>query len=63
MRWSRSLEKCCANNANSATISRFYDMYEEVVKEFNIPKENVYNMDEKGIQLGGGEAGCLNHQS
>ena len=55
MRWSRSLEKCRANNANPATIRHFYDMYEEVVKEFNIPKENVYNMDEKGIQLGVGK--------
>lgn len=55
MRWSWSLEKCCANNANPATISCFYDIYKEVVKEYNIPTENIYNMDEKGIQLGVGK--------
>ena len=55
IQWSRSQEKCHANNANPATIRRFYDIYEEVVKEFNIPKENIYNMDEKGIQLGIGK--------
>lgn len=63
MRWSWSLEKCCANNANPATISRFYDIYEEVVKEYNIPTENIYNMDEKGIQLGVGKrvASIIDH--
>jgi len=55
IRWSRSLEKCRANNANPATIRCFYDIYEEVVKEFNILKENIYNMDEKRIQLGVGK--------
>ena len=53
--WTQSLEQCHANNVNHPTIYKFFDILEELVKEFNIPIENIYNMDEKGIQLGVGK--------
>jgi len=28
---------------------------EDTIKSYNIPAENIYNMDEKGIQLGIGQ--------
>jgi len=31
-------------------VNEFYELLEEVIK--GIPAENIYNMDEKGIQLG-----------
>ncbi|KAF9477143.1 hypothetical protein BDN70DRAFT_811132, partial [Pholiota conissans] len=33
----------------------FFNIYEEVVQQYNIPQENIYNCDEKGIQLGIGK--------
>ena len=33
-------------------VQEFYDLLDETVKEFNISSENIYNMDEKGIQMG-----------
>jgi len=54
-KWTQSLEKCRANNVNYATIMNFRDIFEEVVAFFNIPPENMYNMDEKGLQLGVGK--------
>lgn len=29
-------------------------MIEQIITEYNIPPENIYNMDEKGVQLGVG---------
>ena len=53
--WTQSLEQCRANNVNRPTVYKFFDILEELVKEFNIPIENIYNMDEKGVQLGVGK--------
>jgi hypothetical protein len=39
---------------NYPTISGFFEMLKEVLAQHEIPWENVYNMDEKGCQLGGG---------
>ena len=35
-------------------MADFYEMLGDIMKEYNIPQENVYNMDEKGVQLGVG---------
>jgi hypothetical protein len=55
VKWSSTLEKCCAASLNPVLVNEFYDLLEEVVKEHDIPAENIYNMDEKGIQLGVGQ--------
>jgi hypothetical protein len=53
--YTQSLEKCCENNVNPATINKFFDIFEEVVSEYNINESDIYNMDKKGIQLGVGK--------
>lgn len=47
-----SLEKCRAKALNRTAVEGFYDILEQVVEEFGIKKENTWNMDEKGVQLG-----------
>jgi len=46
------LESACARSLNQVTANKFFDMLANVVKEHNILPENLYNIDEKGIQLG-----------
>jgi len=47
-----SLEKCQAKALNQTAVDGFYDVLEAVVEEFHIKQENMWNMDEKGVQLG-----------
>ena len=54
-RYTQSLEKCRADNVNPTTIAGFFDVFAFVVKEFNIQPHCLYNMDEKGVQLGIGK--------
>ncbi|THU83132.1 DDE-domain-containing protein, partial [Dendrothele bispora CBS 962.96] len=42
---------------NYTTVNRHFELLKSVLDENDIPWENVYNMDEKGIQLGGGRRG------
>jgi len=42
---------------NYTAVNDHFIKLEKVIKENNIPWENIYNMDEKGIQLGGGRKG------
>jgi hypothetical protein len=46
------LEKAHAKALNQFAVNEFFDMLMEVMKEYDILPENLYNMDEKGIQLG-----------
>ncbi len=39
---------------NRPVVGRHFDLLIQVIQKFNIPIENVYNMDEKGCQRGGG---------
>ena len=39
---------------NKPTVERHFTLLESVIKENEIPPENIYNMDEKGVQRGGG---------
>ncbi|KIJ47650.1 hypothetical protein M422DRAFT_136350, partial [Sphaerobolus stellatus SS14] len=39
---------------NTESVHDFFDKLEAVIKAHQIPCTNIYNMDEKGIQLGGG---------
>ncbi|KAJ2919050.1 hypothetical protein MD484_g1314, partial [Candolleomyces efflorescens] len=44
-----------AANFNEPTIKDYFDKLEAVFTEFNgIPAGNLWNMDEKGVQMGGG---------
>ena len=44
----------CAHNFNPNVVGRHFQILGELLKQFDVPLENMYNMDEKGIQLGGG---------
>jgi hypothetical protein len=45
-------EKTHAKALNQFAVDEFFDMLTEVIEEYNILPGNLYNMDEKGIQLG-----------
>ena len=55
MKWTTGLEKCHAQALSPAAVSNFYDTLNDLVTKYDITKENIYNMDEKGIQLGMGK--------
>lgn len=44
---------------NYTTVNKYFEMLNKVITENDIPWEHVYNMDEKGVQMGGG---CRNLQ-
>ena len=44
---------------NFTTCNHHFKLLGDFLEKHNIPWENVYNMDEKGIQLGGGRKGNL----
>jgi hypothetical protein len=46
------LGKAHAKALNQFAIDEFFEMLTDIIKEFNILPQNLYNMDEKGIQLG-----------
>jgi DDE superfamily endonuclease len=49
------LDPKCAKNFNEAVIKDYFDKLEEFHSRFGgIPPEHIWNMDEKGIQMGGG---------
>ncbi|KAJ7031848.1 DDE superfamily endonuclease-domain-containing protein [Mycena alexandri] len=52
--WTTGLESCCARCLNRALVLEYFDILEELQLEYNFPPENIYNMDEKGIQMGVG---------
>lgn len=43
-----------ARSFNRPTVMRHFELLKKKIDENEIPWENVYNMDEKGVQLGGG---------
>ncbi|KIJ50041.1 hypothetical protein M422DRAFT_160139 [Sphaerobolus stellatus SS14] len=49
----RPLDPCHARAFNPTTVNAHFTLLEAVVSSFDIPVENIYNMDEKGAQLGG----------
>ena len=38
--------------SNLLNILNFFEMYSELMEKYEIQPQNLYNMDEKGIQLG-----------
>ena len=49
------------NNFDEATMKHYFQLHQEVEEKYDgIPPEHQWNMDEKGIQLGGGQKnnGC-----
>lgn len=48
------LDPKCAQAFNKPTVHKHFDLLEKIICKYEIPIENVYNMDEKGCQRGGG---------
>ncbi|KAF8150854.1 hypothetical protein B0H34DRAFT_665961, partial [Crassisporium funariophilum] len=51
------LDPKCAAAFNYTTVNNYFEALKKVIDKHNIPWENIYNMDEKGLQLGGGRKG------
>lgn len=51
-RWTVGLESCRARALNRATVATFFDLLAELIQKYSIKPNNIYNMDEKGIQMG-----------
>ena len=50
-KWTTGLEQCYAQSLNCAAVVDFYNHLQHLQEKYDILDENVYNMDEKGIQL------------
>jgi hypothetical protein len=48
------LDPKCARSFNHPVVNDYFEKLRQVLEAEDIPWENVYNMDEKGAQLGGG---------
>lgn len=55
VRWTVALEECRARALNQNVVHNFFEMYSELMEKYEIQPQNLYNMDEKGIQLGVGK--------
>ena len=52
---SSGLDPKWAQAFNHKVVENYFDLLKKVLEEKDIPWENVYNMDEKGCQWGGGQ--------
>jgi hypothetical protein len=52
MKKTTGLSTSRATALNKTSVEGFYSLLEELVEKFNIEVGNMYNMDEKGVQLG-----------
>jgi hypothetical protein len=50
--WTQKLDACRAQALNRTNVMGCYDIVESLIQEYGITPENIYNMDEKGVQLG-----------
>lgn len=58
--WTVGLESCRAKALNRPTVNSFFELLAEIIKKYEIKPVNLYNMDEKGVQMGvGGRARAL----
>ncbi|KAI0308764.1 hypothetical protein OF83DRAFT_1031255, partial [Amylostereum chailletii] len=49
------LEECRARCLNRSLVDEYFEILKELIITYNIPPENIYNMDEKGVLLGIGQ--------
>lgn len=54
LRCPSGLDSKHAKTFNYATVKKHFELLDVILKKNSIPWENVYNMDEKGIQIRGG---------
>lgn len=51
----KSTSTARAQALNKPVVSRFFHLYEHLLRQYNICYTNIYNVDEKGVQLGIGK--------
>ena len=54
LKWPSGLNPKCAQNFNPTVVKNHFLKLGKLIQDNDIPWKNIYNMDEKGIQLGGG---------
>ncbi|TEB28307.1 hypothetical protein FA13DRAFT_1618244, partial [Coprinellus micaceus] len=54
VKWTQALEKCRTQVLNLMAVKEFFEELIRIVERYDIRLENIYNMDEKGVQLGVG---------
>lgn len=52
VKWTTPLEWCRAQALNPIIVAKYFALLKELIDKYNIPCENIYNMDEKCIQMG-----------
>jgi hypothetical protein len=52
VRWTHSLEACCVQALNRTAVHDYFTLLLETIEKYDINWKNIYNMDEKGVQLG-----------
>ena len=52
VKWTTSLETCRAASLNPHAVHQYFQLLEELITSYQVHPANIYNMDEKGIQLG-----------
>ncbi|KAF7344314.1 DDE-domain-containing protein [Mycena sanguinolenta] len=55
VKWTTSLEECRAHALNPVVVNQYFTLLKETIDQYDIQFKNIYNMDEKGIQLGVGD--------
>ncbi|KAF7335145.1 DDE-domain-containing protein [Mycena venus] len=55
VKWTSSLEECRARALNRPVVHDYFVLLADTVQQYEIKPKNVWNMDEKGIQLGVGD--------
>jgi hypothetical protein len=55
VKWTSSLQQCRAQALNPTVVAEYFELLAEVINKYQVPPENIFNMDEKGIQLGVGK--------
>lgn len=55
VKWASKLEECRARALNPVAVHEYFTLLRETIEGYDIKPQNIYNMDEKGIQLGVGE--------
>lgn len=54
VRWTSGLEECRARSLNPTAVHEYFELLTKLIDDYEINYKNIYNMDEKGIQLGVG---------
>ena len=61
-KWAHPLDLKWAQQFTPENTYHYFDLLEEVISTYEIPVENIYNTDEKGVQLGGRQKASTTQQ-